>query len=331
MMNFCTLFDSYYMLKGISLYCSLGNVTDDFHLYVMAFDRECYDKLQLCGFKNMTVEFLDGFETPELLQVKPLRTKAEYCWTCGPSVIWHFLKKYDLVDITYLDSDLFFMGDPHIILKEIGNSSVCITEQGISKSSAKLYGRYCVQYMFFKNNDEGCKTLEWWRDRCIEWCYQRFEGEKYGDQKYLDKFPSLSPSLCVLQNPSAGIAPWNMNKYNYEGDAIVKDGHRYPFIFYHMHGIAAEITESSLKMKSLHHKFSKDQIDKFLYPYALLNMEVLNRYFQIEIIKCDACGISMAKELEYKLRGLFRESRLVQWLYYKLIGVTYKGHGQKVV
>ena len=328
MMNFCTLFDSYYLLKGLVLYCSLEIVTDDFHLYVMALDRDCYDKLKLCHLPHMTIELLDDFETPELLAVKTSRTKAEYCWTCGPSVIWHFMKKHNLPEITYLDSDLFFMGDPHAIQQEIGKSSVCITEQGIGEEAMKLYGRYCVQYMYFRNDEEGCRTLKWWRDSCIEWCFQRFEDDKYGDQKYLDKFPTLSSSLCVLQNPSAGIAPWNMNNYKLKGNSILKDGKEYPFVFFHMHGITADIKGNHLTMKSLHHKFNKEQIDKFLYPYALLNMEVLNKYFKVKIFKCDAYGIGRVKELEYKLRGIFRKIMPVQWLYYKVIGVTYKGHGQ---
>ena len=81
MMNFCTLFDSYYLHKGIALYLSLEKVTSDFHMYVMAFDKKSYDKLKSIGFKRMTVELLDEFETPELLAVKPTRNKAEYCWT----------------------------------------------------------------------------------------------------------------------------------------------------------------------------------------------------------------------------------------------------------
>lgn len=328
-MFFCTLFDSYYMLKGISLYQSLEKVTDDFQLYVMAFDRECYEKLKSCGFKQMTVELLDDFETPELLKVKPTRTKAEYCWTCGPSVIWHFLKKYNLPNITYLDSDLFFMGSPKVIYDEIGNASVAITEQGISEESAKQYGRYCVQYMFFKNDNEGCNTLAWWRDKCIEWCFQRFEEGRYGDQKYLDTFPSLSPSLCVISNPSAGIAPWNMHHYKLKGNSIVQDGREFPFVFYHMHGITADINSSTLTMQSIHHKFSKEQVEKFLMPYALLNMDVLNRFFGKELNSCDAYGIKGWKSIEYKIRGLLRNNKLIQWLYFKIIRKEYQGHGKK--
>lgn len=296
----------------------------------MAFDKDCYNKLQSFGFKHMTVDLLSEFETPELLAVKPTRTKAEYCWTCGPSVIWHFLKKYSLPDITYLDSDLYFMGDPQIIQQEIGQSSVCITEQGISEEAARRYGRYCVQYLFFKNNEEGCNTLKWWRDSCIEWCFQRFEEDRYCDQKYLDKFPSICHNLCVLKNPSAGIAPWNMNRYVYRNNAICIEGKEYPFVFFHMHGIVADIKETKLIMHSVHHQFNKEQIDIFLYPYAELNMKVLNQYYGKGLTVCKAYGLSPIKAIEYKIRGLFRGSKLVQWLYYKVVGVEYKGHGQKL-
>ncbi len=328
--NFCTYFDSYYLLKGFALYKSLERVSDDFHLYVMAFDRDSYDKLLSYGFKHMTVDLWSDYETPELLAVKPTRTKAEYCWTSGPSVIWHFLKMYDLPDITYLDSDLYFMGNPKVIYDEIGDASVAITEQGLSEDRAKLYGRYCVQYMFFKNDAEGCKTLAWWRDRCIEWCYQRFEDDKYADQKYLDRFPELSPSLCVISNPSVGIAPWNMAKFSYGDGCILKDGKKFPFVFYHMHGIVAEIKDSLLTLKSNDFKFDKQQISDFLMPYAELNMEVLNNYLGKSISSCDARGISRIKEIEYVLRSSLRDNKLVQWLYYNFFKVEYKGHGQKL-
>lgn len=330
MLNFCTLFDSYYLLKGLALYKSLERVTTDFHLYVMAFDRECCDRLQGWGEEHMTVELVDDFETPELKAVKTTRTKAEYCWTCGPSVIWHFMKKYNLPDITYLDSDLFFMNSPKVIYDEIGDASVAITEQGLSDDRARLYGKYCVQYMFFKNDDEGCKTLVWWRDRCIEWCYQRFEDGKYGDQKYLDRFPELSPSLCVISNPGVGIAPWNMHKYVYVDHCISENGRKYPYVFYHMHGIKAYIKDSLLTLRSYDFKFNKQQISDFLMPYAELNMEVLNNYLGKSISSFNARGISKIKEMEYLLRSSLRNNKLVQWLYYNFFKFEYKGHGQKL-
>ena len=329
MMNFCTLFDSYYLLKGLGLYLSLEKVTSDFHLFVMAFDKDCYNKLQSFGLKHITVELLDDFETPELLEAKKDRTMAEYCWTCGPSVIWHFLKKYNLSDITYLDSDLYFMSNPSVIQDEIGGASVAITEQGIDEESARQYGRYCVQYMFFKNNEEGCNVLAWWRDKCIEWCFQRFEENRYADQKYLDEFPSLCPSLCVIGNPGVGIAPWNMHHYTFKDNCIVKEGKEYVFVFYHMHGIVAEINGDHLTMHSVHHYFSKEDVELFLLPYARLIMDVLNRFYNKGLATCDAHGIQGVKRMEYLLRGLLRKNKIVQWLYFDVLKKTYQGHGKK--
>ena len=51
-MNFCTLFDSYYMHKGLALYRSLLKNCLDFHLYIMAFDFPCYEKLKNLGLNT---------------------------------------------------------------------------------------------------------------------------------------------------------------------------------------------------------------------------------------------------------------------------------------
>ena len=46
MMNFCTLFDSYYLDKGLALYRSLEKVSEDFTLYVFCFDEDSYEILK---------------------------------------------------------------------------------------------------------------------------------------------------------------------------------------------------------------------------------------------------------------------------------------------
>ena len=38
MYNFCTLFDSFYLTRGITMYKSLEKTGIDFHLYIFAFD-----------------------------------------------------------------------------------------------------------------------------------------------------------------------------------------------------------------------------------------------------------------------------------------------------
>ena len=45
MMNFCTLFDSFYLSRGLALYESIKEHTEDFHLYIFAFDDITYEIL----------------------------------------------------------------------------------------------------------------------------------------------------------------------------------------------------------------------------------------------------------------------------------------------
>ena len=330
MRNFCTYFDSYYIAKGLALYSSLDRVLPNFHLYVMAFDKDCYNRLVSLNLEKMTVEFLEDFETPELLAVKPLRSRGEYCWTCGPSVIYHFLTQYNLNDITYLDSDLFFLNSPEIVYDEIGNNSVAITEQGLNEKEAKMYGKYCVQYMYFRNDQIGLDILTWWRDSCIEWCFQKIEPTRYGDQKYLDEFPIRWNNVHVIKNLGVGIAPWNMNKYKYSDSFLSYEGQRYSFIFFHMHGIKIEVVNEKLRLNSLHFVFKQTMEELFLMPYAEIVKKILNDYLGYEIKSIELCNMSVYKQLEYRLRTCLRGFRIIQWIYFGLLKRKNKGHGTKM-
>ena len=93
--NFCTLFDSYYLTRGIALYQSLEKNCKDFHLYVYAFDEKSYEVLTSLNYSNATIISLKEFESEELLGVKSDRTIAEYCWTCTASTIWFSINKFN--------------------------------------------------------------------------------------------------------------------------------------------------------------------------------------------------------------------------------------------
>lgn len=327
MMNFCTLFDSYYLHKGIALYLSLERVISDFHLYVMAFDKNSFEKLRSCGFTKMTVELLDDFETPELIAVKPTRNKAEYCWTAGPSVIYHFLSKYELDKITYLDSDLFFLASPEIIEKEAGENSVVITEQNISEEAAKRYGRYCVQYMTFKNDEDGLGALTWWRDSCIEWCFQIMEPTRYADQKYIDEFPKRWNNVCVLKNVGAGIAPWNMHRYKYTDKTVSYNGEEWSQVFFHMHGVVITIKDKVLTAASDHFALNKEVTRLFFDPYASLMAEVFNKYLTQEVTSYRVKDMNPFKKMEYRLRAWVKQNQFLTNFYFKHFKKKEVGHG----
>lgn len=238
MNHYCTLFDSGYLTRGLAMYKSIVATGEDFKLFVFAFDDECYEillKLNLPGLRPIS---LKEFENERLLRIKKTRNRGEYCWTCSCFSILHILSNYDVPEVTYLDSDLYFFDKPQILLDEFHSSGkdVLITKHRYTPEydQSEASGIYCVQFMTFKNNENGLKVLNWWCDRCDEWCYNRMEDGKFGDQKYLDDWMTRFDCCYELQHLGGGVAPWNIQQYNLSEGPLVNG---VPIVFYHFHAL----------------------------------------------------------------------------------------------
>ena len=68
MIHFCTLFDSYYIDKGLVLYKSLESVSDDFVLYIFCFDDRCFEILNNMKLKHAVILHNSVLEDEELLK-----------------------------------------------------------------------------------------------------------------------------------------------------------------------------------------------------------------------------------------------------------------------
>lgn len=244
MHNFCTLFDSFYLNRGLVMYESLKKNASQFHLYIFPFDEVSFKILKALNLDNVTLISLSEFENERLLSIKSTRSKGEYCWTSTPFTIQYCLEKFNLDQCTYLDADLCFYSDPSALLEEMDDKSVLITEHRYSPQydQSKISGIYCVQFLSIRNNKDGLEALHWWGSRCIEWCYSRVEDGKFGDQKYLDDWTTRFKSVHVLQNLGGGVAPWNVQQYDLNKDAggvwWVNEkirGNKSKMVFYHFH------------------------------------------------------------------------------------------------
>jgi hypothetical protein len=237
--NFCTYFDSNYLYRGITMYRSLSCVSHDFKLWVLCFDHLTYKLLSKMNPKNVELISLEEFEDEDLRRVKKDRSTVEYFWTCTPSLPLYILNRYpELSMITYIDADLYFYSDPSPIFKEFNTNSILLIEHRYAKdieNKIKNNGRYNVQFITFRNDGVGINASKWWRERCLEWCYRRSEDGKMGDQKYLDDWITRFQNICVLRNKGAGLAPWNIIRYNVKqmGHKIFVDEDE--LIFYHFH------------------------------------------------------------------------------------------------
>lgn len=330
MMNFCTLFDSGYIQRGLALYESLCKTCDRFRLYIMAFDDISYDILANLHLVSMTVVNLKNFENEELLAVKPTRTRAEYCWTCGPSVIYYFITRYNLESCTYLDADLMFYRSPQNLFEEIGDNSIAITDHYAPYEIPA--GRYCVQFMYFKNDEWGMKALTWWRDRCIEWCYAHFEDGKYGDQKYLEEFPKLFKKVHVIETRGAGIASWNLDQYQFNPEKweIKYGNNKYDIVFVHYHALSMEVANN--KMIITPATFDIRHSNRFLFDYyASLILKVCNDYLNLNISSYELKKRKLSKKLLAKIKFSLRNISIIRFFYERYFRPEYKGYDKKTV
>lgn len=307
-MIFCTYFDSYYLDKGLALYRSLDRVSSDFTLFIFCFDDRSYDVLNRMNLSNAVILHHSCFETDRLLAIKEERSKAEYCWTCTPIVIEFVLENFEVESCTYLDADLYFYASPDVLQKEIyrAQANAVIVEHRFKNNNygrklEKRNGKYCVQFNYFSQTEEARRILNWWKEKCIEWCYDIPEPDRMGDQKYLNEFGDLFQGVYELQNLGAGVAPWNLEKYKMieknDYDIYMEDenGTRFKLIFYHFQNIRY-MPGRKVNIKSQ----TKDKRLKYAIYIPYLK--------EIEAIRC-----MLAKEygILFYEKGIIRSSNLL--------------------
>lgn len=289
MLNFCTLFDSNYLSRGVAMYESLKKHCADFHLYIFAFDDKCYEILKKLGLERATIISLNELEDEDLLSVKPVRSKVEYCWTCTPSTILYIIQKYNVDVCTYLDADTYFYSSPAPLIDELRDDSVIITEHRYTPEydNTKTSGKYCVQFMTFKNDDRGLEVLKWWRAACIDSCELNPEQGKCGDQKYLDDWTQRFTGVHELQHLGGGVAPWNIQQYDLrkKRDKLwgreKKSGKEFDLIFYHYHSLKF-FQDETVELTGGYKLSSK--VRSFLYmPYIKRLKDLKNRILEIGV------------------------------------------------
>ena len=225
------------------LYRSLAEHCEDFRLRIFCMDDETERLLRALALPGVRIVPLRALEARdrELLDVKPSRTPVEYCWTATPAVCLHALEtEPELESITYLDADVMLFHDPAPLFAEMGSDSTMIVPHRYApqyRASEETSGIFNVEWLTFRRDKRGLEALRWWRDRCIEWCYFRYEDGKMGDQKYLDDWPRRFDGVHVLEHPGGGLAPWNVSRYalaERDGQVTV-DGRE--LVFYHYHSL----------------------------------------------------------------------------------------------
>ena len=218
---------------------SLAELYPRVRFFVLAMDDSVGSLIAEKFGDLVTIISLKDIETEDLLRVKPDRSRGEYCWTLTPFLPLYVLKNFpEVSSATYVDADVYFFRSPAPMLAELGNSgkSILITDHGYDPQydQSATSGQFCVQFVVFKRTEPALKVLNWWKDRCIEWCFARHEDGKFGDQKYLDSWPQMfADDVHIYQEPWNTLAPWNVEWWHSKQQLKLQSGP----ILYHFHGL----------------------------------------------------------------------------------------------
>ena len=241
--HFCTYFDRNYCEKGLALYQSIEKNIGSFKIYILCLDEETYAILNSLDLQSAELIQLKDLEYRDVLfyNSKQTRSLIEYYFTCTPVFILDILNQHPEISIiTYLDADTYLFGSVEPAYEEMAEKSILIVEHRFPECLQRYikFGRFNIGYLSFRNNDEGKGCLQWWRTKCIEWCYDYLDGDRFADQKYLDQWPNLFLDLKILDHKGINIAPWNVLNYCFSKDTsgqyFVDD---IPILLIHFHGI----------------------------------------------------------------------------------------------
>ena len=277
MEHYVTHFDSNYFLKGLALYRSLVKHAGPFKLWIVCMDEITAAMLERLKAQEIEVIRLPDIEFPALLELKNTRTWAEYCWTVTPFLFDAiFSRDLSASRVTYLDSDIWFRKSPQLLLDELdqSNKKVLITDHGYSPEldQSATSGQYCVQFVTFAR--KGAEALlRQWQGQCLDWCFNRSEDGKFGDQKYLDLWPEDFPNVVhVLERQDRTLAPWNALRFPY-GNAV--------FWHFHLLKIKSDLKAGKFSIESeagqyIIPKVARDQV----YANYINELEISAKYAQ---------------------------------------------------
>jgi hypothetical protein len=223
-MNFCTLSDKNYLLKGLALYESLKTTTKDFTLHWLCMDEETFNKLIAIKkknqyFANIKPYSLSGLEYhyAELRRAKQNPPSkygtqySQYCWCMTPWFM-NYLLQFQVTSgeyLMYIDSDIYFYGSPLHIISAMHGKPIGIHTHRFSTMEERETGNYNVGVVVFKSGDEAAmKWSKMWKGWLLDPKNEYYE--KYGtcgDQKYMD--------LCAVM-----MGTQNVSVFDVEGDIL---------------------------------------------------------------------------------------------------------------
>jgi len=293
---FCTYFDQNYLSKFLTLKSSLDQYKNQYTFFILSLDNFVFDFFKKNSFKNVQlVKLIDlEVEYADLLEAKKNRSLIEYYFTLSPFLPMYILKKFNIKQISYLDSDFYFFKNPSKFINQSSDSSVILIKQ----ESNIIYGIYNVGWIFFNfNHDETKEILKQWGTQCLNSCSDIPMKKKklYADQKYLDTWPQKLKKIKILYPEYTCLSPWDNN------NSIEKNTES--MIAFHFHGLEINNNYMISGFSKYNKKISKKIMKNIYRPY-LLQLLTIEKKYNLRSSSIRGVSFKNLSGLRIKIRNL---------------------------
>jgi len=239
-MDFCTYFDSAYATKGWVCHRTLIDRSPGSRLFVLALDDKTLAQAEdLVGRRIVPVRLADiESYCPALLAIKETRQLKEYYATISPVLPLFLFDRFGMETVFYTDADMAFWSEPEEIADVMGDSSLMVTDHGFEPPRTGV--RFNVGILGYRNDAYCREFLEWWRDRCLEWCeWRTLPDGRCADQGYLNILhdqPGRFKGVLSCPQPGINLGPWGIGRHTIAAESghLRIDG-RHNLVCYHYH------------------------------------------------------------------------------------------------
>jgi hypothetical protein len=228
---------------------------------------------------------------PGLSRVLKSRSGASAIFTCAPSIALHALGKTAAGEVLfYLDADTALFSGVDEIIHDLKDKDTGLFPHRFSRFFNVIlekYGKYNAGAFIIRNSQMGFNFLIDWRAKCLEWCEDRVEGDKYSNQGYLNNLSEKYQDSTISLIKSAGnIAPWNAGIWNTRTRKHIAHFHKKPIIFFHFHGLTKSVRGWEISHLRYGQILSRRSLNAIYSPY-LVRLEAASEIFGIQIRKSE--------------------------------------------
>lgn len=203
-----------------------------------------------------SVIFIDDLDIDNLEQWIFKHSVVEMCTAVKPLAFRKIFSTYDQCQkIIFLDPDTAIFSSLDGLLAHLDNHSILLTPHQLEpeKTGEKVkdnelailrHGMFNLGFIGVKASGEGHKLVDWWSERCLDFCYIDPANGIYTDQRWIDFVPSYFEDFHIVRDPGCNVANWNLSNRTITGSVDSQIlVNQTPLIFYHFSSSQSIMTD----------------------------------------------------------------------------------------